>query len=179
MATNVREAASQTLTVNPSGHGFLRHVQWESSICSSGGPGPKPTTKVNLNPSRPSSFTGKKLKIIVADDEPLVALTVTEILEDEGFEVVTAADGKAAVEAAREMQPDLILTDVMMPKMNGIEVAKTIRNFLPQCRVILISGQAATGELLKEARDEGHEFEVVTKPIRPDALLMLVRQSEE
>jgi CheY-like chemotaxis protein len=83
------------------------------------------------------------------------------------------------VEAAREISPDLILTDVLMPKMNGIELGKTVRNFLPQCRIILISGQAATGDLLKRARDEGHEFEVVTKPIQPDALIALVRESKQ
>jgi CheY-like chemotaxis protein len=119
------------------------------------------------------------LKILVADDEPLLALTLAEILQDAGFTVETVADGKAAVQAAEIMRPDLLLTDVMMPKMNGIEAAKTIKRLLPECRIILISGQAATGDLLRKAEEEGHSFEIITKPIKPDALLGLLRPPEE
>jgi CheY-like chemotaxis protein len=179
MAINTKEAIRDTLTAEQPGINFLCRMQWEGAVLSSSGPPPGSGEKPVPGRSQGSWFTGKKLKIIVADDEPLIALTVSEILEDEGFDVITVADGKAAVEAAREISPDLILTDVLMPKMNGIELGKTVRNFLPQCRIILISGQAATGDLLKRARDEGHEFEVVTKPIQPDALIALVRESKQ
>ena len=117
-----------------------------------------------------------KLKILVADDEPLVALTLAEILTGEGFEVMSVSNGAAAVEAARSLRPDVLLSDVMMPKMNGIEAAKKIMGFLPDCRIILLSGQAATGDLLKQAHDQGHDFELVTKPIQPDFLLAILRQ---
>jgi CheY-like chemotaxis protein len=118
-----------------------------------------------------------KLKIVVADDEPLVGSTLAEILESEGYDVVSVSDGLAALETVRALQPDILLTDVMMPGMNGIEVAKSIRASLPQCRIVLLSGQAATGELLERARSEGHEFEILTKPIHPGMLLSILRQS--
>jgi CheY-like chemotaxis protein len=127
----------------------------------------------NATSQHPSQATGKP-KIIVADDEPLVAFTLTEILEDAGYEVISVRDGMAAVEKARTIRPDLVLTDVMMPKLNGIEAAKQIQELFPQVRIVLFSGQAATGDLLKQAREQGYDFEIVTKPIQPDALLTLI-----
>lgn len=144
--------------------------------CTAGGLPPNNTD--SAGPSNPQhNSASSKLKIVIADDEALVGLTLKEIFEDEGFEVTTVADGVAALDAARATCPDILLTDVMMPRMNGIEAAKEISRFLPQCRVILLSGQAATGDLLKQAHDEGHDFEIVTKPIQPDALLALVRRA--
>lgn len=135
----------------------------------------EPTTRAGGPQDDPthehSSNSASKLKILMADDEPLIVFTMTEILQEEGFEVFSAADGIAAVEAARALRPDIVLTDVMMPKINGIEVAKSIKAFLPQCRIVLFSGQAATGQLLEQARAEGHDFEILTKPIEPEALL--------
>ena len=140
---------------------------------------PKPETDPSPGPKDSNTSQGfsqllRKLKIIVADDEPLVTFTLTEILADAGFEVVSVADGRAAVEQARTMKPDIVLTDVMMPELNGIEAAKRIREFLPEVRIVLLSGQAASGDLLKEAHDQGFDFEIVTKPIHPDALLTII-----
>jgi CheY-like chemotaxis protein len=59
--------------------------------------------------------------------------------------------------------------------MNGIQAAKKIREFLPNCRIVLLSGHAATGELLERARAEGHKFEILTKPIDPQDLLSALR----
>jgi CheY-like chemotaxis protein len=140
--------------------------------------GPHFKTEFSSDPSSPVS-SPDKLKILVADDEPLVALTLAEILTGEGFEVMSVSNGAAAVEAARSLRPDILLSDVMMPKMNGIEAAKKIMGFLPDCRIILLSGQAATGDLLKQAHDQGHDFELVTKPIQPDFLLAILRQHAE
>jgi CheY-like chemotaxis protein len=121
-----------------------------------------------------SSISGPS--ILVVDDEPLITFSITEILKSEGFKVSSAVNGMAGVETARAVRPDIVLSDVMMPKMNGIEAAKRIKEFLPDCRIILLSGQAATGELIRLARDEGYDFEVLTKPIRPDALLAVLRR---
>lgn len=117
-----------------------------------------------------------KTRIVVADDEPIVSSTLTEILENEGYDVVSVSDGLAAIATVQAVQPDILLSDVMMPGMNGVEVAKRIRASLPRCRIVLLSGQAATGELLEQARAEGYEFEVLTKPIHPEMLLSILRQ---
>jgi CheY-like chemotaxis protein len=171
---NIRESSRTNVTTElPYG------TEREQSIFSTSGPPRDDPNEYAPDTSGDSSVLARKLKILIADDEQLVALTLTEILEEDGFEVLMVHDGTAAVQAARTMQPDLVLTDVMMPKMNGIEAAKSIKSFLPKCRIILISGQAATGDLLKQAQAEGHDFEIVTKPIRPDALLALLRRRGE
>ena len=74
-----------------------------------------------------------------------------------------------------EALPDLIISDVIMPDMNGIEAAIRIRQLLPGCKILLFSGQAATAELLEKARQEGHEFEILAKPVHPQDLLAQLR----
>jgi CheY-like chemotaxis protein len=116
-----------------------------------------------------------RAKIIVADDEPMIATTLVEILETAGFDAVAVPDGVAAIEQARIIHPDILLSDVQMPRMNGIEAAKKIREFLPNCRIVLFSGHIETGDLLERARSEGHEFEILTKPIHPKDLLLALQ----
>jgi CheY-like chemotaxis protein len=94
----------------------------------------------------------KKIKVIAIDDEPLIAETVVEILNDEGFQATAVSNGASALELARELQPDIVLSDVIMPGLNGIETGICIREIVPSCRVILFSGQAATVDLLEKAR---------------------------
>ena len=111
------------------------------------------------------------MKIIVVDDEPIIADTLVNILTGEGHDAVAVSDGKSAIKWAQMIRPDAIVTDVIMPGIDGIETAKAIMEFLPTCRIILFSGQAATGGLLAKAQAEGCSFEVLAKPINPDVLL--------
>jgi CheY-like chemotaxis protein len=71
--------------------------------------------------------------------------------------------------------PDAIITDVIMPGMDGIETAKAIIKLLPHCRIILFSGQSASVDMLAKARSEGYAFEVLSKPINPEKLLEKLR----
>ena len=118
---------------------------------------------------------GQRVKIIVVDDEPQIADTLVEILSGEGFEAVTASTGNEAIELAQTFRPDIVISDVVMPGLDGVEASIRIRDLLPECRVILFSGQADTVDLLKKARDRGHEFEIVAKPIKPETLLSIIR----
>ena len=111
------------------------------------------------------------MKIIVVDDEPMIADTLVNILKGEGHEAFGVSDGKSAIKWAEIVRPDAVVTDVIMPGMDGIETAKAIAKFLPQCRIILFSGQAASTSLLDKARAEGVLFEILAKPINPDVLL--------
>ena len=113
----------------------------------------------------------KKPRVLVVDDEQVIADTLAKILDLNGFEASAVYTGTAAVETARSIEPDLIISDVIMPDMNGIEAAISIRNFLPGCKILLFSGQAATADLLETARAQGHEFEIIAKPIHPSDLL--------
>jgi CheY-like chemotaxis protein len=120
---------------------------------------------------------GNKTKIIVIDDEALIAETVVEILNGEGFEAMPVSSGAAAVELAKVVRPAVILSDVIMPGMNGIETGIKIRQIVPNCKIILFSGQAATVDLLEQARRQGHRFDILAKPIRPENLISLIRSS--
>jgi CheY-like chemotaxis protein len=111
------------------------------------------------------------MKVIVVDDEPVIADTLVDILNGEGHEAVAVSDGTSAVRWAQLIQPDAVITDVIMSGMDGIETAKAIMEILPKCRIILFSGQAASVDLLERARADGYDFEVLAKPINPTILL--------
>lgn len=120
--------------------------------------------------------TNGKRKVLVVDDERVIADTLAIILNQHGYEAAAAYSGNEAVERARAIQPDLIISDVIMQDMNGIEAAIHIRKFLPACKILLFSGQAATADLLENARAQGHEFEILAKPVHPTDLLNKLRE---
>jgi|ERR1051326_408616 CheY-like chemotaxis protein len=116
-----------------------------------------------------------KPKALVVDDERVIADTLAIILNQSGFDAKAVYSGTGAVEAARQSKPNLIITDVIMPDMNGIEAAIQIRKFLPSCKILLFSGQASTADLLETARKQGHEFEILAKPVHPKDLLAKIK----
>lgn len=116
-------------------------------------------------------------KVLVADDERLIANTLGTILNRSGFEATVVYDGQQAVETARTWRPHLLLSDIVMPALNGIDSAIQICAMIPECRVLLFSGQAGTSDLLQAARARGHNFEVLPKPIPPDELLAHIRSA--
>jgi DNA-binding response OmpR family regulator len=73
------------------------------------------------------------------------------------------------------MAPDLLVTDVNMPLLSGIDLAIRIREHCPKCAVLLFSGVASTSELIEKASNEGHNFELLTKPVHPLELLNKIR----
>jgi CheY-like chemotaxis protein len=121
----------------------------------------------------------KKQRVIVVDDDALIAETLVDILNGEGFEATAVFSGQDAIEWARKIQPDVIVTDVVMPEMNGIEAANSIREFLPRCRIILFSGQTLTNNLLAEAKAQGQAFEMLVKPVNPYSLIAALRSNSE
>jgi Response regulator receiver domain len=84
---------------------------------------------------------GKKFKIIVIDDEELIAATVVEILNEEGFGATAVSNRAAAIELAKDLQPNVVLSDVIMPGLNGVETGIRLREIVPDCKIILFSGQ--------------------------------------
>jgi len=126
-----------------------------------------------------SRTTRKKKRIVIVDDDVLIAESLADILNGEGFEATAVFSGKDAIDWAGTTKPDVVVSDVVMPEMNGIEVARSIREFLPQCRIILFSGQALTSDLLAEARAQGHAFEILAKPVNPYSLIAALRSKSE
>lgn len=111
--------------------------------------------------------------VLVVDDERVIADTLTAILRDRGFNAMTAYSAEAAIAMARESSPQFLVCDiVLLGGMNGIEAAIQIGALCPDCRIILISGMAESGELLDKARARGHDFEIIlAKPFHPTELI--------
>jgi CheY-like chemotaxis protein len=122
-----------------------------------------------------------QIKILIVDDEPAIAESLSEILQAAGYEVATAASGEEAVRRAKGFSPDILLSDVLMPAMNGFELALHIKAMLPDCRLLLFSGQASTAQLAREQSERftrmGYRFELLPKPLHPDALLNVLEES--
>jgi CheY-like chemotaxis protein len=115
-------------------------------------------------------------RILVVDDEPLIADTIVQILNRSGFIAEAVYGGREAIDAARRINPELILSDVLMPHIDGVEAAIAIQKFLPDTRIVLFSGQAATVEILARARTRGYHFELLAKPLHPTQLIKHLRQ---
>lgn len=114
--------------------------------------------------------------ILIVDDEKVIADTLSVILSKCGFDTFTAYDGIGGLAIALETFPDLLISDVVMPGMSGIDLAIAVSKTLPQCKVLLFSGQAATTDLLEEARHSGHNFTALTKPVHPTDLLKRISE---
>ena len=115
-------------------------------------------------------------RILVVDDEPLIADTIVQILNRNGFIAQAVYGGREAIDCARLTNPELILSDVLMPHIDGVEAAIAIQKFLPDTRIVLFSGQAATVEILARARTRGYHFELLAKPLHPTQLIKHLRQ---
>ena len=91
----------------------------------------------------------QRVRVLIADDEPLFVETVEALLaDDDRVEVVgTAADGQEAVELALALEPDVILMDISMPTLDGIEAAREIREHLPAARILVLTGSSISADI--------------------------------
>ena len=117
------------------------------------------------------SLNGHPVRVLVANDEQIITDTLALILEKSGYAAKAAYSADQAVETAGSWKPDVLISDVLMKGITGIEAAIQIVTDCPACQVILVSGQAATFELIADGCDQGHHFEVLSKPVHPQALI--------
>jgi CheY-like chemotaxis protein len=115
-------------------------------------------------------------RILIADDERIIAQTLAMILNQNGYEAAPVYGGRQAVEKAKHWFPDLFLSDVSMPELDGIQAAIEICTVRPGCRVLLFSGEPGSRLLVCEAGVKGHRFEFLEKPIPPLDLLSRIRR---
>ncbi|WP_420474296.1 response regulator transcription factor [Noviherbaspirillum sp. ST9] len=115
-------------------------------------------------------------RILIADDEPNIVASLEFLMEREGFEVVTAADGDAAIKAMKSGRPDLVLLDVMMPGKNGYEVCRHIRSDpgWQQVKIVMLSAKSRDTDIAK-ARALGVDA-YLTKPFSSKELVHQVNQ---
>jgi CheY-like chemotaxis protein len=136
---------------------------------------PPDSVLVGKNPN--AGKDERRRTVLIVDDERLVADSLAEILNDSGnFVAVAVYDGASALEWVRGSSIDVLITDVVMPEMNGIELAKAIKSLCPKTRIVLLSGQAQTRDLTQQARHEGYLFELWAKPMHPDEVLERLKQ---
>jgi CheY-like chemotaxis protein len=136
-----------------------------------------------MPPSRPGNLAGADgatastlSRVLVVDDERLIADTVAQILNIHGYDAFTAYSGPDALKLAARFQPDYLVSDVMMPVMNGVDLAMQIEKLLPAVKVLLFSGQAGTSALMEQYRLDGSNYKLVAKPIHPERLVQLLRE---
>jgi two-component system alkaline phosphatase synthesis response regulator PhoP len=113
----------------------------------------------------------KRNKVLVVDDEQDILELLEYNLKKEGYEVKTATNGKEAVEVAKSYSPQLILMDIMMPKMDGIEACRQIRQMPKLKETFIIFLTARSEEYSEVAAFEGGASDYITKPIKPRALM--------
>jgi len=121
--------------------------------------------------------TPAKPKVLIADDERVIADTLALILNQGGFEAQAVYSCVKALEVAPSFRPDMLISDVIMAELNGVEAAIRMRALLPDIRVFLLSGQTATAELVEKADASGYGFEVLIKPLHPQDLITRLRSS--
>ena len=117
-------------------------------------------------------------RILVVDDQKLIVDTLAEILGGAGFEVAIACDAWSALELAASFHPERVLSDILMPGMNGVELAIAVRKMYPSIKILLFSGQAGISEILDGAEERGYKFEVIGKPIHPQKLIERIQAQE-
>ena len=130
------------------------------------------------NPEAPSappeilaSRRGAAIRVFVVDDEEVIAYSLARILKMSGYDTSFFINPLEALAAARSSIPDLLICDVAMPRLSGVELALAVQATSPQCGILLLSGLAQTADLPEKERHSGHQFQVLSKPIHPSVLL--------
>lgn len=112
--------------------------------------------------------------ILLAEDDDIVRDATVAILEYGGYRVITAENGEEAVRLFKENHIDMLLLDVIMPGMNGVEAYRIIKEIAPDIRVLFTSGYIA--EVLDKELIQAKDVRLLHKPIPPDTLLKVVRE---
>ena len=115
-----------------------------------------------------------KIRIIVIDDEPLMRVTVHDAMVAEGYEVVSAETGKKGIELLRETEWDILITDLRLPDMDGIQILKEVKSLNPETQVILITAYGSIDSAVTAMKEGASDY--LTKPFSMDELLLIIKR---
>lgn len=115
-----------------------------------------------------------KYRVFVVDDDETIVEICSLVLSVAGFEVETFSDGLTALQSAIDRRPDVVLTDFSMPKLDGITLAKILKEHCPDCRILMMSGQAMQ---LQQHWSDNPLVALLQKPITPTEILKCVQQA--
>ena len=115
-------------------------------------------------------------KILVTDDSPTIVAMIKELLDSNGYSVVTASDGQEALDQAKKEKPDLIILDLMLPKIDGYKVCAIVKVDQNYSSIPVIILTARAGESDKELGVEVRADAYVTKPLEPNTFLAKVKE---
>ena len=116
------------------------------------------------------------MDIFVVDDEPLIASTTAEILRMNGYSAIAFTDSHDALAAVSRGCPRLVIADLKMPGLSGLDLAIRIRESCADCGIILFTGLTYMSDSLQYARKRGFDFSLLLKPVTPAELLLAVGQ---
>ena len=114
-------------------------------------------------------------KILAIDDEEIVRKSCDRILRPAGYDIDTSADGPSALEMIGTKKYDLVLTDLKMPSMDGLEVMGEIKKRLPEAKVIIVTGYSTLDNAVKATMTGAYNY--IEKPFSPESLLAVVRDA--
>jgi DNA-binding NtrC family response regulator len=110
-------------------------------------------------------------KILIVDDEKAIADSLAMVLSTRNYEARVAYSAEEAIEILAAWQPEVAVLDVILPRMNGIDLGIVVRENYPHCNVLLFSGQPDAHLILEEALKKGHTFDILAKPVPPALML--------
>jgi DNA-binding response OmpR family regulator len=125
----------------------------------------------------PVTQLATKLKVLIADDEQIIADTLALILNQDGFDARAVYTCQKALDLAPAFRPDMLISDVLMADINGVDAAIKMRSLLPEIRVFLLSGQTATAEIIAKSKARELGFEVLVKPVHPIDLIAKLKSA--
>jgi DNA-binding NtrC family response regulator len=114
--------------------------------------------------------------VFVVDDEPVIASTIATILHSDGFDAKSFTDPLEAFRVAHFRAPDVLLSDLAMPFLSGIELAAKIKAFCPDCKVLLFSGEVGFANRLMHDSARQERLEILQKPVHPTVLLQKIQE---
>ena len=129
----------------------------------------------NDNPSRDASADAPT--VLVVDDEAANVTSLEKIFRRDGFRVLTASGAKAALELARNHRVEVVLTDLMMPGISGLELMRALKQLLPDVEVVMMTAYGTVEAAVQAMRDGAYDF--VEKPLKRMTIVKTVRKAAE